>query len=191
MTVRINAEKRQLQRRTTNDPMAKAKTVYGYNIYRKGYARTFVQRLSDSHGSIAHVFDLYEKEVPFDILERAIAYAENRGRSITFSKENRMELSILSVRKQHDLQAEFEAIAEYDLAIELVCHPSFAPRFVVLEGRERKNRFYSCFSADNNHDVRMSVFGECWYDIVGFVDDTYEAQLILNISNDEIGVPMF
>lgn len=191
MTVRTNAEKHPNKRRTTNDPMAKVKTVYGYNIYRKGYARTFVQRLSDSHGSIAHVFDLYEKEVPFDILERAIAYAENRGRSITFSKENRMELSILSVRKQHDLQAEFEAIAEYDLAIEPIYHPSYAPRFVVLEGIERQNRFYSCFCAKDTHDVRTSAEGELWYKILGFVDDTYQAQLILNISNDKIGVPMF
>lgn len=179
-------------RRTTNDPKAKAEIIYGYNIYRKDYKRTFVQRISGEHGSVSHVFDLYKKEIPLDILERAISYAQQRGRSITFTKDNNMERAILVVRKQTDALAEFEAIAEYDLAVELVFHPSFAPRFVVLEGREHKNRFYSCFSADDNHDVRMSNDGECWYDIIGFVDNTYEAQLLLNVAyTHSSGVPMF
>ena len=168
-----------------------AKTVYGYNVYRKNYKRTFVQSLPQSHGTIAHVFDLYEKKVPFDILEGAIYYAKNRGRSVTFSKENRIEMAILTARKQYEIQAEFEAIAEYELAIEPIYHPSHAPRFVVLEGIERHNRFYSSFCAKDTHDVCRSADGELWYNILGFVDDTYEAQLILKNTNGGLGLPMF
>lgn len=61
-----------------------------------------------------------------------------------------------------------------DPAEDVYPSPTADTRFVILEGIEHGNRFFSSY--DENHDHTKSATGELWYRIIGYADTVAEAQ---------------
>lgn len=66
-----------------------------------------------------------------------------------------------------------------DLAIEVISHKHHAPRFVCLRSRQGGHSFYTTYDGEDRYMIGKGPDGRVVYDILGFADNTAEAQYLL------------
>lgn len=70
-------------------------------------------------------------------------------------------------------------VKELGVSVEVISHKHHAPRFVCLRSRQGGNRFYTTYDGEDRYTIGQGPEGRVVYDILGFADNTAEAQSLL------------